>query len=189
MKEEDIVRNAQRGDRHAYEILVRTYWSKIYRLAASIVGRDEAEDVACEVFLQAWRALPKFRLQSSFHTWLYRITVNFALRRKKKMDREEPMEFVEFPEEDQEPSLRDIEAAACEREQRSLVAQWVQQLPDELRTPLLLRFWNDLSYAEIAEILGIKETTARMRTASALKRLAVKWVEVFGEPLERRQSG
>ncbi len=172
MDERELVRRAKGGDEVAFEALVRRYWAKAYRLAESLVGSADAEDVVVEAFAQAWQALPRFREQASFGTWLFRIVLNQARqwRRKQMTAPVEPLETES--EEGEELSLRDIEALACERDWRRRVQQAVHQLPEHLRLPLVLRFWDELSYSEIAEVLGIKESTARMRVASALKQLA-----------------
>ncbi len=184
MTEEELVRRAQKGDQKAFDALVGRYWDKTYRLALSIVGPSDAEDVASSAFLQAWKSLSRFGLRSSFATWLYRITFNIAVRQKRKQAREEPMEEVE---EGTEPSLWDIEEMASDREIKRLLHRLVQQLPEELRVPLVLRFWNDLSYEEIGQVLGVRESTARMRTAEALQRISDRWSQVFGETFGGRQ--
>jgi RNA polymerase sigma-70 factor (ECF subfamily) len=173
MDERELVRRAKGGDEVAFEALVRRCWAKAYRLAESLVGSADAEDVVVEAFVQAWQALPRFREQASFGTWLFRIVLNQARqwRRKQATVPVEPIEAES--EEGEELSLRDIEALACEQDWRHRVQQAVQQLPEHLRLPLVLRFWDELSYPEIAELLGIKESTARMRVASALKHLAI----------------
>lgn len=173
MDEHELVRQAKRGDTAAFEALVQRYWAKAYRLAESLVGAQDAADVTVDAFARAWQGLPRFREQASFGTWLFRILVNCAKewQRKRATAPVEPLEEVDT-EDEEGVSLRDIEAIACERDRQRFVRQAVQQLPDHLRLPLVLRFWDELTYAEIAQVLGIKESTARMRVAAALKMLA-----------------
>ena len=171
MDEMELIRRAKLGDTAAFEALVRCYWGRVYRLAESIVGQADAEDVTVETFVQAWKTLAQFRGQSSFGTWLFRITVNQAKQWLRKAS------FVQFEQletvwDDEQFSLKEVEAIACERDWRQRVKAAVQNLPEHLRLPLVLRFWNELSYPEIAQLLGIKESTARMRVTASLKVLA-----------------
>lgn len=186
MDEMELVRRAKSGDTAAFETLVHRYWTKAYRLAESIVGSADAEDVVVEAFVQAWKSLQNFRQQSSFGTWLFRIVINQAKQWQRKVANWmiEPLE-EEFCSDDEAPSFRDIEAIACEQDWQHRVKMAVQKLPEHLRLPLVLRFWDELSYSEIAQILGIKESTARMRVFSALKMLAA----MLGLSLDRRREG
>ncbi|MCS7264333.1 MAG: sigma-70 family RNA polymerase sigma factor [Armatimonadetes bacterium] len=169
MDEMELVRKAKSGDVAAFDDLVHRYWEKVYRLAESIVGQADAEDVAVETFVQAWKGIAQFREQSSFGSWLFRITVNQAKQWQRKVAM---VQFEPIEDQDEPISLRDIEDIACERDWRRRVKAAVQNLPEQLRLPLVLRFWGDLSYPEIAKLLGIKESTARMRVVAALKILA-----------------
>ncbi len=189
MDEMELVRKAKSGDTAAFEILVRQYWTKAYRLAESIVGETDAEDVTVEAFVQAWQSLPKFREQSSFGTWLFRIVLNQAKQwqRKTACIRFEAIEELESECEGESFSLRDIESMVCEQDWKRQVQSSVQKLPEHLRLPLILRFWDELSYPEIAQVLGIKENTARMRVVAALKLLA-KMLGVSERSDRRRPS-
>jgi RNA polymerase sigma-70 factor (ECF subfamily) len=186
MDEMELVRRAKSGDTAAFETLVHRYWAKAYRLAESIVGSTDAGDVVVEAFVQAWRSLQNFRQQSSFGTWLFRIVINQAKQWQRKAANwmTEPLE-EEICASDETFSFRDIEAIACERDWQHRVRVAVQKLPKHLRLPLVLRFWDELSYPEIAQILGIKESTARMRVFAALKMLAA----MLGLSLDRRREG
>jgi len=185
MDEMELVRRAKSGDTAAFETLVHRYWAKAYRLAESIVGSTDAEDVVVEAFVQAWRSLQNFRQQSSFGTWLFRIVINQAKQWQRKAASwvVEPLE-EDFCASDETLSFRDIEAIACERYWQHRVKVAVQKLPEHLRLPLVLRFWDELSYPEIAQILGIKESTARMRVFAALKMLAA----MLSLSLDRRRE-
>jgi len=174
MDEMELVRRAKAGDTVAFETLVHRYWAKAYRLAESIVGSTDVEDVVVEAFVQAWKSLQNFRQQSSFGTWFFRIVINQAKQwqRKAASWTTEPLE-EDFCSSDEALSFRDIEEIACERDWQQKVKMAVQKLPEHLRLPLVLRFWDELPYPEIAQVLGIKESTARMRVASALRQLAI----------------
>ncbi len=186
MDELELVRRAKSDDVAAFEVLVRRYWEKVFRLIESMVGNTDAEDVTVETFAQAWKALAQFREQSSFGTWLFRIAINQVKQwqRKASTVQFEPLETIW---DDEQISLREIEDIACKRDWQQQVKGAVQNLPEHLRLPLVLRFWSDLSYPEIAQILGIKESTARMRVATALRTLA----EILGleeKPNRRRKQ-
>ncbi len=172
MDERELVQRAKRGDAEAFERLVRRYWTKAYRLAQSLVGDADAEDVTTEAFLQAWQALPRFRETASFGTWLFRIVFNQAKQWRRKAAALPTEPLGEGWELDEALSWRDIEALACDRDFQRHVQLAVQKLPEPLRLPLVLRFWGELSYPEITQVLGIKENTARMRVVAALKALA-----------------
>ncbi len=174
MDEQDLVRRAKQGDATAFEVLVQRYWAKAYRLAESLVGATDAADVTVDAFVRAWQGLPRFRERASFGTWLFRIVVNCAKEWHRKWSTApvEPLEEEIDAWGEEAMSLWDIEALACERDWHRFVRQAIQQLPEHLRLPLVLRFWDELTYEEIAQVLGVKESTARMRVAIALKMLA-----------------
>lgn len=186
MDEMELVRRAKAGDTSAFEALVRRYWAKAYRLAESIVGSTDAEDVVVEAFVQVWRSLQNFRQRSSFGTWLFRIVINQAKQWQRKAANL-PVELHEdeFDLSGEAFSFRDIEEIACERDWQHRVKVAVQKLPEHLKLPLVLRFWDELSYPEIAQVLGVKESTARMRVLAALKMLAA----MLGLSLDRRREG
>ncbi len=173
MDEKEIVRRAKSGDVAAFEVLVRRYWEKVYRLVESMVGQPDAEDVVVETFVKAWQSLPNFRGQSSFGTWIFRIAVNQAKQWLRKMAAVQ-LEPLDAEWDDEPIPLWEVEAIALERDWQRRVKTAVQNLPEHLRLPLLLRFWGELSYPEIAQVLGIKDSTARMRVVTALKFLAAK---------------
>ncbi len=176
MDEQELVRKAKQGDTAAFEVLVQRYWAKAYRLAESLVGATDAADVTVDAFARAWQGLPHFRERAAFGTWLFRIVINCAKEWHRKWGRApvEPLEEEVDAWGEEGMSLWEIEALVCERDWQRSVRQAVQQLPEHLRLPLVLRFWDELTYEEIAQVLGIKESTARVRVATALKMLAAR---------------
>lgn len=172
-----LVERCQRGDVAAFEPLVEKYRQRVWRLAVNVLrDREEAWDVAQEAFVRAWQALPSFRGQSAFYTWLFRIVMNVAsdrLRQRGAAGRAFGTERV--PEEDLDRVMVDhgagpAEAAATvqtrERIQRALAA-----LPEHHRAIIMLSDLEGLSYREIAEVLDIPMGTVMSRLHNARKRL------------------
>lgn len=167
---EELVRAAAKGDEDAFGQLVRLYENKVYHLALRMCGNEEdAADVAQEAFLAAWRALPSFRGEAGFATWLYRLTSNAAidhLRRTKRQKAEAPLD-------DEELGVNAVESgpgpqeAAEGAELRDLVAQGLRQLSDDHRQVLVLREIQELSYEEIAGALGLDLGTVKSRISRA----------------------
>src|SRR5262245_59364457 len=152
----ELVRRAQRGERGAFDLLVLRYQHKVVKLVARLL-RDptEAEDVAQESFVKAYRALASFRGDSAFYTWMYRIAVNAMASRQRR-----PMEYEgglsEGEQSVMESRLRHTdtpEASALSEEIRATVNRAVEQLPEDLRTAIILREVEGLSYEEIAEAM------------------------------------
>lgn len=186
MDERELVRRAKQKDVTAFEILVDRHWAKIYRLVEALIGSNDAEAVTVDVFVRAWESLPRFREAASFGTWVHRIAVNLCheyLRRRR-------WEIVtdEIPT-GERLSLGDIEDIVCDREMRRLIRQWISELPEHLRVPLILRFWQELSYREIAQVLGTKESTVRMRVATAIERLSARWRAIYERIPEKGDEG
>ena len=170
MTEQELVRAAAGGDTEAFERLVRTYENKIYHLALRMCGSsEEASDIAQEAFLAAWRALPSFRGEANFATWLYRLTSNAAidyLRRQKKErgDMSLDDEDLGLDAVDTGPGPQD---AAERTEVRTAVAAGLQQLSEGHRQVLVLREIQGLSYEEIADVLEVDLGTVKSRISRA----------------------
>ena len=165
-----LVDRAQRGDRHAFDLLVLKYQQKIVKLVMRYV-RDptEALDVSQEAFVKAYRALPGFRGESAFYTWLYRIAINTAKNYLVALQRK-PVEF-DLDAQDAEhierhAQLRDEETPegiAMQEELRATVERTIAALPEELRTAIVLREIEGLSYEEIATAMDCPVGTVRSR--------------------------
>ena len=166
----ELVRRAQRGERGAFDLLVLRYQHKVIKLVGRLL-RDptEAEDVAQEAFVKAYRALGSFRGDSAFYTWLYRIAVNtarntIASRQRRPLDYEAELSESEqnnvaaWLKHDDTP-----EASALSEEIRVTVNQAIEQLPEDLRTAIVLREVEGLSYEEIAEAMDCPVGTVRSR--------------------------
>lgn len=169
MEEKDLICRAARGDAEAFRQLVEAYQTPAYRLAARMCGPDSAEDVTQEAFLAAWRALPEFRGDCRFSTWLYRLVSNAAidcLRREKKHRDTGDVDDLELP--DGGPSLQE---QAERSDTRDAVRRALDRLSLEHRQVLLLRFMQELDYGEIARALDISEGTVKSRINRAKSKL------------------
>ncbi len=177
-----LVERAQHGDKHAFELLVSKYQRKLSRLLSRFI-RDagEVEDVAQEAFIKAYRALPSFRGDSAFYTWLYRIGINTAKNYLVAMGRRAPT-ATEFDSEEAEgfddgEQLRDIntpENVMMSKQIATTVNETMERLPEELRTAITLREIEGLSYEEIATIMNCPIGTVRSRIFRAREAIAEK---------------
>ena len=163
--ENNLVQEAARGDVEAFARLVRNYSGLVYRVAMRVLGPQEAQDASQEVWLRVWRNLKRFRGESAFSTWLYKITVNTCLNVYR---REQTREAREFSEE--LPYLNmpippggeyDPETAALTSEWRAEIFRALEHVRAEHRAALVLRHMEGLSYAEVAQILDVPDGTAK----------------------------
>ena len=162
-------RRAQQGDSEAFRLLVEAYQTQVYRLALRLCGEAAADDVTQEAFLAAWRALPEFRGTCRFSTWLYRLTTNAAidwLRREKRHRGMDDVTELELPDDGPGPQDQAEQAEAQQAVRRAL-----SRLSEEHRQVLLLRYMQELDYAEIAAALEISEGTVKSRISRAKMRL------------------
>ena len=164
----ELVRRAQRGERGAFDLLVLRYQHRVVKLVARLL-RDptEAEDVAQDAFVKAYRALGSFRGDSAFYTWLYRIAVNtarntMASRQRRPLDYEADLNESEQAAVESRMRHGDTpEAAALSDEIHRTVNHAVEQLPEDLRTAIILREIEGVSYEEIAEAMDCPVGTVR----------------------------
>ncbi|MCE2391534.1 MAG: sigma-70 family RNA polymerase sigma factor [Proteobacteria bacterium] len=172
-----LVREAQKGSHRAFEELIRRYSERAYRAAYRVVRDPQAaEDVLQEALIKAYRSLRKFENRSSFYTWLYRITVNLALDRRRRGRRGVNVEWDDATSLQAEPNALTPDSPNPEIESRRgqirrLVAEGAQALPDGQREVLLLREVEGLSYEEIAESMQISKGTVMSRLHYARRKL------------------
>jgi RNA polymerase sigma-70 factor (ECF subfamily) len=173
----EAVRRVQAGDTEAFEPLVEKYKRKVFRLAYQVLrDQEEALDVSQEAFVKAFRALPAFKGDSAFYTWLFRITMNVALDRKRqRATRAKSLGAEDVPPEEWErtatstdPSPEDV-ATGVERRER--IRKGLDSLSEHHRTIVILSDIEGLQYREIAEVLGIPMGTVMSRLHHARKRL------------------
>jgi len=178
--DQQLVERAQRGDKKAFELLVAKYQRKLGRLLSRFI-RDpaEVEDVAQEAFIKAYRALPSFRGESAFYTWLYRIGINTAKNYLVALGRRAPT-TTEFDTEEAEnfedgDQLRDVNTPENELMSKQIaqtVNDTMEALPEELRTAIVLREIDGLSYEEIASVMNCPIGTVRSRIFRARETIA-----------------
>ncbi|MCP5350160.1 MAG: RNA polymerase sigma factor RpoE [Oceanospirillaceae bacterium] len=168
--DELLVQRVQRGDKKAFDLLVLKYQHKIMSLVSRFI-RDHAEvqDVTQEAFIKAYRALPNFRGESQFYTWLYRIAINTAKNHLVSMGRRPPAFGVELDDEEQFSSDEALKDNATPdnliaRDQlQSVVFGAIEKLPEELKVAITLRELDGMSYEEIAEAMQCPIGTVRSR--------------------------
>lgn len=189
-----LVERAQRGDQKAFGMLVEKYQRKLGRLLSRMV-RDQAEveDVVQETFIKAYRALPNFRGDSAFYTWLYRIGINTAknylvsLGRRPQVSQEVEIEDAEnFDDSHEQGTAETPETAMMTKEIAKTVNETVMSLPDELRTAITLREIEGLSYEEIATLMSCPIGTVRSRIFRARETIAAKLRPLLDTPDDKR---
>lgn len=191
-----LVRRVQRGDKGAFDLLVLKYQHKVVKLVMRYVRSPaEAEDIAQEAFIKAYRALPQFRGDSAFYTWLYRISINTAKNALAARERS-PVEY-DLDLQDNESSweaqsrLRDPdtpEGLVLTEEIRQTVNSAIEQLPEDLRTAIVLRELEGLSYEEIAATMECPVGTVRSRIFRAREAIDRRLREVFEGGLGRAEE-
>ena len=192
--DQQLVLRAQSGDKRAFELLVLKYQRKLGRLLSRFV-RDpaEVEDVTQEAFIKAYRALPNFRGESAFYTWLYRIGINTAKNYLVALGRRAPTttafsneEAEGFEDADQ---LRDASTPESELEGKEIAAtvnRAMDALPADLRTAITLREIEGLSYEEIANVMNCPVGTVRSRIFRARDAIAAELRPLLGTDKDRR---
>lgn len=177
--DQQLVRRAQKGDTRAFDLLVMKYQGRIASLVSRFVqDQADVEDVTQEAFIKAFRALPKFRGDSAFYTWLYRIASNAAknylVAKGRRPSADTSIDDAEYF--DEGDALRDSETPENRffgEEMASIVKQTLDALPEELKMALVLREFDGLSYEEIAEVMDCPVGTVRSRIFRAREALDV----------------
>ncbi len=172
--EADLIRRVQAGDKMAFAELVVAHQQFVYNLALRTLGEaQEAEDVAQEAFVRAWLALPRFRAEARFQTWLYRIVTNLCYNRLPRLRRElealADAALEHLPDETFIDPAQQIDIA----EKREFLHNQIEALPESYRLLLTLRYQNELSYDEIAEVLEMPLGTVKtgiFRARASLKK-------------------
>lgn len=192
--DQQLVERAQHGDKRAFELLVVKYQRKLGRLLSRFI-RDaaEVEDVAQEAFIKAYRALPTFRGDSAFYTWLYRIGINTAKNYLVARGRRAPT-TTEYDSEEAESFedgelLRDVntpEAELMSKQIANTVNETMAELPEELRMAITLREIEGLSYEDIATIMNCPIGTVRSRIFRARETIAERLRPMLGTSKDKR---
>lgn len=165
-----LVERVQQGDRRAFDLLVGKYQHKIMSVISRYIRNpDEVQDVAQDTFVRAWRALPRFRGDSAFFTWLYRIAINTAKNHLVARKRRPPGTDIDIEDAqflDSADGLRDGDTPLghlLTAEIEATVQQALAQLPEEMRRAVMLREFDGLSYEAIAEVMECPVGTVRSR--------------------------
>ena len=192
--DQQLVERAQRGDKRAFELLVEKYQRKLARLLSRLI-RDpgEVEDVTQEVFVKAYRALPSFRGDSAFYTWLYRIGINTAKNYLVAMGRRAPTSTEVGAEEAEGYEggelLRDIntpESLLLSKEIAGTVNAAIEALPEELRSAIQLRELEGMSYEDIAKLMDCPIGTVRSRIFRAREAIAERLKPLLDAAKDKR---
>ena len=183
----ELVRRVQAGDKAAFDLLVRKYQHKIVKLISRYIhDSSEAQDVAQETFLKAYRALPRFRGDSAFYTWLYRIAINTAKNHLVAQDRRPRESGIDVSEAENYESgglLRHgdtPERELLKDEIEKTIHEAIDQLPDELKTAITLREMEGMSYEEIAQTMNCPVGTVRSRIFRAREAIDKKIRPLLG---------
>lgn len=190
----ELVARVQRGDKQAFDLLVLKYQRKIMRLLSRMI-RDpgEIEDVAQEAFIKAYRALPQFRGESAFYTWLYRIAINTARnwlaqnnRRPSTPSAQENEDGETFDATDNLTDSSNPESEMASRQIADTVNKAINDLPEELRNAIVMREIDGMSYEDIAESMSCPIGTVRSRIFRAREAIATRLRPLLGETGDRR---
>lgn len=185
MEENEVVKLAQQGDKEAFSVLVRNYQNKVFGLAINIVRNHEtADDLAQEIFIKAYQALPRFRFQSEFSTWLYQISINHIrdhLRKHKKEKND--LRLDEIPEISGEEKEASEQMANRQEEEyrKRLLREKLEEMPEKYRLILSLRDIQGLSYEEISKMLKLSAGTVDSRLHRARRHLRKKLAQALGQ--------
>jgi len=194
--DEDLVRLAQGGDNRAFDELVRRYKDKVFRLAFKILRHeDDAAEALQDAFLSAYRGLSRFKVESTFSTWLYRIATNASLMKYRKrrehhvsleqsQSSDENAESLQLPDWTTQPLNELLDA-----ETREVMDEGIQRLPEELRTVFVLRDVEGLSNAEVADILHLTVAAVKSRLHRARIALRDRLNRYFADRMTRKDRG
>jgi RNA polymerase sigma-70 factor (ECF subfamily) len=188
--DETLVAKAAKGNRDAFDELVRRYQTRMYQLVRILTGNDEeSEDLVQDTFVRAYRALARFRGDSTFRTWLHQIAVNVVrshvARRGRRRDRARTLDDGdgEEPAIVRIPSAEDLENAIV---RRRTIDQALVRLPADMRLLVTLRDIQGLEYREIATITGLPMGTVESRIFRGRRRLRLMLEPLFSKPARRR---
>lgn len=189
MEDNELVKRARAGDGAAFETLVLTYQQRVYNLALRMTGDpDDAFDLSQEAFLKVWKGLDSFHFESSFSTWLYRLTANACLDHLRAKKRRQTVSLTVQDEGGEEKQLEITdpaptpEQALLAAEDRRLLARALDALDPEARTILTMRVINGMRYEQIAEVLEVREGTVKSRLSRAREKLRKKLVQIGNLP-------
>jgi RNA polymerase sigma-70 factor (ECF subfamily) len=184
--DQQLVVRVQKGDKRAFDLLVLKYQYKVHAIVSRFIrDTDEVADVTQEAFIKAYRALPRFRGDSQFYTWLYRIAVNTAKNYLVARSRRPPSSDVDLADAEYyagSDRLKDVgspENQLFREELESVINRAVEDLPEDLRTAVTLREYEGLSYEDIAAVMDCPVGTVRSRIFRARESIDVKVLDLM----------
>lgn len=171
-----LVEKTKQGDLNAFEQLVERYQTRTYNVALRMLANpDDARDAVQEIFIRVLRALKNFRGDAKFSTWLYRVTVNYCLdvskARQKDQKRNLPLDEHDYLKNRLVDSKMGPEDLTAEKDTRKVVRRAINRLPEHYKTSLILHYYEELSYREVAEILQVSTNTVATHIARGKKML------------------
>jgi len=179
--DKELVERVRRGDKRAFDLLILKYQHKIISIVGRYLGdRNDVQDVSQETFIKAYRAIPNFRGESAFYTWLYRIAINTAKNHLVSKSRRPPNIDIDIDDgefQDSSAVLRDNEspqASLATKQMEEVIFRAIENLPAELRVAVTLREFEGLSYEEIARIMDCPVGTVRSRIFRAREAIEQK---------------
>jgi RNA polymerase sigma-70 factor (ECF subfamily) len=160
------------GDCHAFAVLVDRYKNFVFTLSIKMLqNREEAEEVSQDVFIKVYRSLQKFKTESKFSTWLYRVTYNTCLDRMRSKKRNTPIFSFDHFAEDEAVSLMNVLDTIEERERKQMIQKCLDLLPAEDSFLLTLYYFQENSLKEISRIMGINENNLKIKLFRSRRRL------------------
>ena len=179
--DKQLVERVRRGDKRAFDLLILKYQHKIISIVGRYLGdRNDVQDVSQETFIKAYRAIPNFRGESAFYTWLYRIAINTAKNHLVSKSRRPPNIDIDIDDgefQDNSAVLRDnksTEASLATKQMEEVIFRAIENLPPELRVAVTLREFEGLSYEEIARMMDCPVGTVRSRIFRARESIEQK---------------
>jgi RNA polymerase sigma-70 factor (ECF subfamily) len=195
--DQQLVVRVQKGDKRAFDLLVLKYQYKVHAIVARFIrDSDEVKDVVQEAFIKAYRALPKFRGDSQFYTWLYRIAVNTAKNYLVARSRRPPSSDVDLEDAEYYSGSEQLKDFGTPENQlfrdqlEEVINQAIIELPEDLRTAVTLREYEGLSYEDIAAVMNCPVGTIRSRIFRGRESIDVRVLELIegvltnGEPFK-----
>ena len=181
---EALIQRCLRGDQAAWELIVRQYWRKVFNVAYKFVGKhDEAEDLTQDIFLKIFKSLDTFDRRANFQTWLISVSRNLCIDHYRSVRKERETIDRDVDANELSPESREIGPVAAleQRDRVTLLRQALTALPETLRTAVLMRDIQELSYQEIADNLRLPEGTVKSRINRGRTELARQIKKLRGQ--------
>jgi RNA polymerase sigma-70 factor, ECF subfamily len=181
---EALIRRCLRGDEAAWETIVRHYWRKVFNVAYKFVGKhDEAEDLTQEIFLKIFKSLETFDRRANFQTWLISVSRNLCIDHYRSVRKERETIDRDVDANELTPISKEVGAIALleQQDRVALLRQALAELPDALKTAVLMRDIQEMSYQEIAQKLRLPEGTVKSRINRGRTELARQVMKLTGE--------